>query len=160
MTEEATSPVTGMEDILQRLEEAKQQLLDSLEHCAPERFAWESSDGDSLKRILERTADDIGFHYGRLVAQALSLPPPPCSQKAEFESLREATVSLQVAQRRFSNLLHDLSSADLERTTVDTEQGTYTLKQLLEMAIAHYRMRVRQVGRVSSEAAEVAQDPA
>ena len=160
MTEEAMSPTAGMEDILGRLEEAKQQLVDALERCDAERFTWEGSDGDSLKQILERTADDLSFHYGRLVARALTLPPPPCSQKAEFESLREATVSLQVAQRRFSNLLHDLSSADLERTAVDAEHGTYTMEQLLEMAIAHYRMRVRQVGRVSGEAAEVAQDPA
>ena len=58
MTEEVTSPAAGMEDVLRRLEEAKQQLLDSLERCDPVRFAWECSDGDSLKRILERTADE------------------------------------------------------------------------------------------------------
>ncbi len=159
MTEGAMGPTTGMENILGRLEEAKQQLADSLEYCDPVWFTWEGSDGDSLKQILECTADDLSFHYGRLVARALTLPPLPCSQKAEFESLREAAMSLQVAQRRFASLLHELSSADLERTAVDAAHGTYTLEQLLGMAIAHYWMRVRQVERVLGEVAEVAQDP-
>lgn len=156
MTEEASSTATEMEEILRRLDQAKQELLDALESCDPERFAWESTDGDSLKRILERTADDISFHYGRLVARTLSQPPPPCSQKADFASLREATVFLQVVQRRFSNLLHDLSSADLARKATDAELGDYTLQQALEMAVAHYRMRAPQVRRIATDAAEVA----
>jgi hypothetical protein len=104
--------------------------------------------------MLERTVDDLNFYYGRLAARALSLPQPPCMQRAEFMSLREATISLQVAHRRFSNLLHDLIPRDLERTAVDQEHGTYTLKQVLEMAAAHYRLRTQQAQQIAAQASE------
>ena len=79
----------------------------------------------------------------------MSLPQPPCLNRADFGSLREAVVALQVAHRRFSNLLHDLQAADLERTVADEEHGTYTLRQVLEMAAGAYRLREQQVRNIS-----------
>jgi hypothetical protein len=63
---------------------------------------------------------------------------------ANFMSLREASMALQVAHRRFGNLLHDVLPEDLERTAQD-DHATYTLKQILEMAIAHYNRREQQL---------------
>jgi hypothetical protein len=71
-------------------------------------------------------------------------------QKAEFMSLREATISIQVAHRRFSNLLHDLVPADLDRTAAGEEHGDYTLRQILELAIAHYRRRSGQMRELAA----------
>ena len=58
--------------------------------------------------------DEVNFYYGRLVARALNLPQPPCMANADFMSLREAAMSLQVAHRRFGNLLHDVLPDDLD----------------------------------------------
>jgi hypothetical protein len=142
-----------VEKLLLRLDEARASLVQALKGFDPSRFANESGDGESLKRTLERTADDVNFYYGRLVARAMSLPQPPCLQRADFSSLREATVSVQVAHRRFSNLLHDLVASDLERQAADPELGSYTLRQILEMATAHYALRTQQVSRLREETA-------
>ncbi len=152
MTEANPAPPHELEEILRKLEEARQGLMDALNECAAEQFQVEAAEGESIKRVLERTADDLNFYYGRLVAHAMSLPQPPCLQTADFMSLREAATSLQVAHRRFSNLLHDLLPADLERQAVDAEHGKYTLRQILEMAAAHYSMRAQQLKRLASRA--------
>jgi hypothetical protein len=135
------------------LEEARASLIEALDACDPSRFAHEATDGESVQSTLERTADDLNFYYGRLVARAMSLPQPPCLSKADFSSLREATVSLQVAHRRFSSLLHDLVPSDLEREAADPELGTYTMRQILEMATAHYALRTQQITRIRTETA-------
>ena len=153
MTESKPAPALEVEKLLLRLEEARASLVQALKGCDPSRFAVEANDGESLKRTLERTADDVNFYYGRLVARAMSLPQPPCLQRTDFSSLREATVSLQVAHRRFANLLHDLVGSDLERKAEDPELGTYTLRQVLEMATAHYALRTQQVSRLKEETA-------
>jgi hypothetical protein len=153
MTESSSAPALEVDGLLRRLDEARTSLMQALKGCDPSRFADEAAEDESIKRSLERTADDLNFYYGRLVARAMSLPQPPCLQRAEFSTLREATVSLQVAHRRFSNLLHDLVPEDLERRVEDPELGTYTMRQLLEMATAHYSLRTQQVSRIRGETA-------
>jgi len=148
---EGTPSASLLEDLLRRLEEARQALVDSLEACDPERFALEDTQGESVKRVLERTADDLIFYYGRLVAQAVSQSQPPRLQKAEFGSLWEATASLQVAHRRLSHLLHDLLPADLGRTVADEEHGNYTLRELLEMTTTYYVEQAQQVSRLLAQ---------
>ena len=151
MTEEVSSPASELEDLLRRLDSAREALMDILSDCDPEKFSVETAEGESIKRVLERTADDLNFYYGRLVARAVSLPQPPCLQGADFASLREAIMSLRVAHRRFSNLLHDLVPADLDRTAVDEEHGAYTLRQVLELAAAHYSLRAQQVAHILAQ---------
>jgi hypothetical protein len=142
-----------VDKLLRRLAEANTSLVQALKDCDPSLFSVETGDGESLKRTLNRTSDDVNFYYGRLVARARSLPQPPCIQRADFSSLREATASIQVAHRRFSNLLHDLVGSDLERKAEDPELGSYTLRQILEMATAHYALRTQQVSRLKEETA-------
>jgi hypothetical protein len=142
-----------VDKLLRRLAEANTSLVQALKDCDPSLFSVETGDGESLKRTLNRTSDDVNFYYGRLVARARSLPQPPCIQRADFSSLREATASIQVAHRRFSNLLHDLVGSDLERKVEDPELGSYTLRQILEMATAHYALRTQQVSRLKEETA-------
>jgi hypothetical protein len=151
MTEGTPATALELEDVLRRLDDSRQRLMDSLAACNAEHFNAEAVDGESIKRTLERTVDDLNFYYGRLVARAMSLPQPPCLQTADFMSLREAVMSLQVAHRRFSNLLHDLIPADLDREAVDAEHGSYTMRQLLEMSAAHYDVRTQQVNRIAVE---------
>ena len=153
MTEGSSAPTLEVEELLRRLEDARSSLTTVLKDAEPIQFAPEADGGESLKRTLERTADDLNFYYGRLVARAMSLPQPPCLQKADFSSLREATMSLQVAHRRFANLLHDLVSGDLDRQASDPELGSYTMRQILEMATAHYALRSQQVQRLHEQAA-------
>jgi hypothetical protein len=153
MAERKAASIREVEKLLLRLDEARASLVQALKGFDPSRFANEGGDGESLKRTLERTADDVNFYYGRLVARAMSLPQPPCLQRADFSSLREATVSVQVAHRRFSNLLHDLVASDLERKGADPDLGSYTLRQILEMATAHYALRTQQVSRLREETA-------
>lgn len=154
MTTEGSSAATlEAEDLLRRLEDARSSLTAVLKDAEPNQFAAEADGGESLKRALERTADDLNFYYGRLVARAMSLPQPPCLQKADFSSLREATTALQVAHRRFANLLHDLIPNDLERQASDPELGSYTMRQILEMATAHYGLRAQQVQRLLEQTA-------
>ncbi len=141
-----------LDEILGRLEEARAGFVEALGKCDAGLFKARPAETDPLKRLLERTADDLNFYYGRLAARALSLPQPPCLQRADFSSLREATMALQVAHRRFSNLLHDLDPADLERVAQDEEHGAHTLRQVLEMATAQYNLRRQQVERIASPA--------
>src|SRR2546423_10162940 len=146
MTDAGPETANELEDLLRRLEESQQQLVEALKSADSARFEKETAEGESLKRALERTSDDINFYYGQLAARALSLPQPPCLQRAVFSSLREAAMSLQVAHRRFSNLLHDLTPADLEKKAADGEdRPAYTLRQVLEMAAAQYKLRGQQV---------------
>jgi len=144
-----TSIATGdLEGLLRRLQQAHQALVDAIAEPAPEEFERENEEGESLKRILERTADDVNFYYGRLVARAVSLPQPPFMKAADFMSLREAAMSLHVAHRRFSSLLHDLTAEDLKRRTRLESTAEYTLRQVLETAAAHYRLRAEQIRNV------------
>jgi hypothetical protein len=152
---EGSTPATAeVEELLRRLDEARLALASELEGADAAKFAAEPAEGESIKRMLERTVDDLNFYYGRLVARAMRLPQPPCLTKADFGSLREATMSLQVAHRRFSNLLHDLISGDLEKKASDPELGSYTMRQILEMAVAHYSLRAQQVERTLGRTAE------
>ena len=151
--EGGAAPAIEVEALLNRLEDARSSLTAALKGAESQQFAREAHEGESIKRALERTADDLNFYYGRLVARAMSLPQPPCLQKADFGSLREATTSLQVAHRRFSNLLHDLIPSDLERQASDPELGSYSMRQILEMATAHYGLRTQQVQRLLEQTA-------
>jgi hypothetical protein len=138
------APALELEDILKRMEGARSELIDAVEGSDPSRFEEENSDGESVKRTLERAVDEVNFYYGMLVARALNLPQPPCMSAAEYMSVREASMALQVAHRRFGNLLHDVLPEDLEKTAQD-DHARYTLKQVLEMAVAHYNRRAQQV---------------
>lgn len=119
--------------------------MEAVEQVAPEEFERERQGGDSVKRTLERAVDDVNFYYGRLVAKAMSLPQPPYMETATFSSLREAMISLQLAHRRFSNLLHDLRGEDLNRRTGLESASEFTLGQVLETAAAHYKLRAEQI---------------
>lgn len=154
MTEGNSEDRLALEDLLHRLEESRQGLMDAIEGLDPELFSVEAGDTESIKRALERTADELNFYYGSLAARALSLPQPPCMQRAEFGSLREAAMSLQVAHRRFSNLLHDLIPADLERSAQDEGGAVYTLRQVLEMVSAQYNYRVQQIQRIAKQVSQ------
>jgi len=150
MTETNDAPALTLDDVLRRLDAAKQSLVDALTSAEGTPFETETDAGDSLRRALERTVDDINFYYGRLAARALNLPQPPCLTRSEFGSLREGSMSLQVAHRRFSNLLHDLIPEDLEKLAEDPEHGKFTLRQILEMATGQYNMRAQQVQRLAA----------
>jgi hypothetical protein len=131
------------------MEDARASLIAALEASDSSHFEVPDDDGTTVKHCLERTADDVNFYYGRLAARALNLPQPPCMIKAEFGSLREGTMALQVAHRRFTNLLHDLVDADLDRHANDQELGSFSLRQVLEMAAAQYVMRAQQVRQLA-----------
>jgi hypothetical protein len=143
------APTAGLEDILSRLEAAKGALIETVEGCPSETFAKERAGGESVKKTLERAVDEVNFYYGQLASRALNLPQPPCMSSANFSSIREAAMSLQVAHRRFGNLLHDLIPEDLERTATD-DHATYTLRQALEMAAAHYNRRAQQLREMTT----------
>ena len=145
MSDERPTATAELEGLLSRLQEAQRALMKVVAEAAPERFERSIAEGDSIKRILERSADDVNFYYGRLVAQALSLPQPPGMETADFGSLAEAKASLLLAHRRFSRLLHDLTVADLKRKTRLESTAEYTLRQVLETAVAHYRLRTDQL---------------
>lgn len=155
MTTEGNSAATfELEDLLRRLEDSRIAFTEAMEECPPEAFGSNDPNSESVRRALERTSDELNFYYGFLAARALNLPQPPCLQKADFLSLHEAKISLQVSHRRFTNLLHDLVPADLERTAKDEDGGTYTLRQVLEMAAGQYRLRAQQVRRLVAGAAQ------
>jgi hypothetical protein len=151
VSDETSIAIGDLEDLLGRLQGGHQALAEAVEKAAPEDFERESEEGESVKQILERTADDVNFYYGSLVAKAVSLPQPPFMKAAEYSSLHEAKMSLQVAHRRFYNLLHDLTSDDLERRTSLESTAEYTLRQVLETAAAHYRMRTGQIRDVQAD---------
>ena len=144
MTETNAASVPELEDILQRLESAKAGLIEAIESSSADSFDRQNAAGESVKKTLERAADEVNFYYGRLASKALNLPQPPCIGTADFLSIREALMSLQVAHRRFGNLLHDLMPGDLDRATED-DHAAYNLRQVLEMAIAHYNRRSQQL---------------
>lgn len=146
---EKRAQTTEADDLLRRLDAARVDLVQALQATDHESFAENEPDGESVKRITERTVDDINFYFGRLVARALNLPQPPCLSRAEFSTLREAVMALQVAHRRFGNLLHDLRPEDLEKTADDPELGSYTLRQVLELAAAQYNQRAQEVHRIA-----------
>ena len=151
MTEATADPARqDLEDILRRLEHEKGVLVAALAGADNAQFADQGAEDESIKYSLERTADEVNFYYGRLAARALNLPQPPCMVRADFGSLREGTMALQVAHRRFTNLLHDLLPADLEKSTNDAQLGAFTLRQVLEMAAAQYAMRAQQIQRLAS----------
>ena len=154
MTKRKSGSQAELEDVLRRLEAAREELIETLQSTDGAIFEKENPDGESIKTTLERTADDINFYYGSLTARALTLPQPPCMQKSEFMSLREATLSIQVAHRRFSNLLHDLLPNDLDKVAAGEEHGEYTLRQILELAAAHYRLRNQQIRALAGAASK------
>jgi hypothetical protein len=153
MTEANDAPAINLEDVLRHLDTAKGALITALETPeAAAAFTAETDDGESVRHSVERTVDDINFYYGRLAARALNLPQPPCLTRASFGSLREGVMSLQVAHRRFSNLLHDLLPEDLDKVAADPQLGSFTLRQVLEMAAGQYTMRAQQVHRLAASA--------
>jgi hypothetical protein len=137
---------------MRRLDEARNALVEVLGKTPPAQFDAQNPEGESIKHALDRTVDDVNFYYGRLIARALNLPQPPCLTKADFGSMRESSMALQVAHRRLTNLLHDVLPDDLEKVAADPELGTFTLRQVLEMAAAQYRMRAQQVQRLAAHA--------
>lgn len=152
MTEGNEDPRFELEDLLRRLDDARTALVEALGRAPDELFEAETDEGESIKHSLDRTVDEMNFYYGRLVARALNLPQPPCLTKSDFGSAREASMALQVCHRRFTNLLHDIVPDDLAKTAADPELGTFTLRQVLEMASAQYRMREQQVQRLATQA--------
>lgn len=148
MSDETPTAIREVEGLLSRLQQAYRALMEAVAEVAPERFELEDDQGDSIQRILERTADDVNFYYGRLVARAVSLPQPPGLEPADFGSPAEAKLALQAAHRHLSNLLHDLAAEDLDRTTRLESTADYTLRQVLETAVAHYRLRAGQLEKI------------
>jgi hypothetical protein len=158
VSEETSTITEELDGILGRLQEGLEALMEAIEEAAPEEFGRERQGGDSAKRILERAVDDVNFYYGRLVAKAVSLPQPPYMETASFSSLREAMMSLQLAHRRFSHLLHDLRGEDLNRRTRLESTSEYTLGQVLETAAAHYRLRAEQIRNARGGSAKGGRD--
>ncbi|MEX0683442.1 MAG: hypothetical protein WD904_04600 [Dehalococcoidia bacterium] len=150
MPRKKVAPENEIEDILGRLEGAKQAFVDALEATPHESFETSRGEDESVKRIVERTVDDINFYFGRLVSRALNLPQPPCLGRADLGSLREGSMAFQVAHRRFTNLLHDLLPEDLEKVAADPDLGTYTLRQVLELTAAQYNQRAQHVRKLSA----------
>jgi hypothetical protein len=150
MTEGNDRPKFELEDLLRRLDDAHTALVEAISTTPAEQFQAENEEGESVKGALDRTVDEMNFYYGRLVARALNLPQPPCLTRSDLGSAREASMALQVAHRRFTNLLHDVLPEDLERVAADPELGTFTLRQILEMAAAQYRVRTQQVQRLAA----------
>jgi len=148
MTEEQAQKTETI-DLLQRLDGASLALVEALEATNHESFAECTDDGESVKRVCERTVDDVNFYCGHLTARALNLPQPPELARADFGSLREGVMALQVAHRSFGTLLHDLLPADLEKKAEDPALGSYTLRQILELAAAQYKQRAQEVRRIS-----------
>ena len=148
MSDETSTATKEMDALLNRFHEAQQALMRAISEAAPDHFKKAKEEDGSAKRILERSADEVNFYYGRLVAQALSLPQPPGMETASFQSLEEAKISLQVAHKRFSNLLHNLTAEDLERKARLEGTTEYTLRQVLETAVAHYKLRTEQLANI------------
>ncbi len=141
---------TETSDLLRRLDGARLALVEALEATDHDSFASDAGDGESIKRVNERTVDDVNFYFGRLAARALNLPQPPDLVRADLGSLREGVMAFQVAHRSFGTLLHDLLPGDLEKKAEDPELGSYTLLQVLELAAAQYNQRAQEVRRLAS----------
>ncbi len=151
MSDDTSTATKEVDALLNRFHEAQQALMGAITETTPDQFESTEEEDGSVKRILERSANEVNFYYGRLVAQALSLPQPPGMETAAFQSLEEAKVSLQVAHKRFSNLLHDMTAEDLERKTRLEGTAEYTLRQVLETAVAHYKLRTEQLANIGEE---------
>ncbi len=149
MTEERAQK-TETDDLLERLDGARLALVEALEATDHDAFARAVGDGESIKHINERTVDDVNFYFGRLAARALNLPQPPDLVRADLGSLREGVMAFQVAHRSFGTLLHDLLPPDLEKKAEDPELGSYTLRQVLELAAAQFNQRAQEVRRLAS----------
>ncbi len=124
--------------LARELEEGKEALLAALEGCTPEEFAWGGA-GRPLRALLEEAVDALNFRFGRLLAAALGLPPPPCVASAQLSSPREAALVLRVAHRRLLNLLHPLGPEDMERVAVTPEGEALTVAQILGQVAHAYR---------------------
>ncbi len=148
MTEEQAQK-TETDDLVERLDGGRLALVEALEASDPEAYATATADGESIKRVNERTVDDVNFYFGRLVARALNLPQPPDLVRADLGSLREGVMAFQVAHRTLGTLLHDLLPADLEKKAEDPELGSYALRQVLELAAAQYNQRAQEVRRLA-----------
>ena len=148
MSEEAMAGTEAVEPPLRDIEEAKQALIDACAQVSDEEFTWAPPQGHSIRATLEKAADEVSFFYATLIARARGRPPLPCMQSADFLSIREAVIALQVVHRRFSNLLHDLRPQDLARTAQAESGATVSLRQALEMAAQHYRSQAAQVQRL------------
>lgn len=151
MSDETPTAIEEVEELLDRLQEAHLALMAAIADLAPEQFEQGNEEGDSIRRILERSTDEVNFYYGRLVAEAVSLPQPPDMETADFQSPREAKASLQVAHRHLSRLLHDVTAEDLRRTTRLESTAEFTLRQVLETAVAHYRLRADQISNARGD---------
>lgn len=150
MTEGNDGPRFELEDLMRRLDEARTDLVETVGRAPADQFEVQNDEGESIKHALDRTVDEMNFYYGRLVARALNLPQPPCLTRSDFGSAREGSMALQVAHRRFTTRLHDVAPDDLEKVAADPELGTFTLRQVLELAAAQYRMRAQQVQRLAA----------
>lgn len=148
MDEEVAADIRAVEALLQDIEEAKQALLDACAQVTDEEFDWKLPQGQSIKGTLEKTVDDINFFYATLIARALGLPPIPCLRNADFLSIREAVIALQVVHRRLTNPLHDLRPEDLAKTAQVESGAMISLRQALEMTANHYRSQTAQVQRL------------
>lgn len=146
MTDSEAASTTELEAIVERIESARLAFVEALESVDADAFETaHGDDGETVRRIVERTIDDVNFYFGRLASRALNLPQPPCLGRAQASSLREGVMAFQVAHRRFSNLLHDLIPEDLEKEANDPELGSYTLRQTLELTAAQYNQRAQHV---------------
>lgn len=150
MSEGDVAEVAAVTALLRDLEEAQQRLMAAVEQVTDAEFAWQPQQGDSIKRTLERAADEVNFGYGRPAARILGLASTACTAAAEFLSIREAAIALQVAYRRFANLLHDLRPQDLQRATGQDDPQAADLGGVLASAAQHYRQRAEQVERLRS----------
>ncbi|MBI1884820.1 MAG: DinB family protein [Chloroflexi bacterium] len=143
-----------LEGLLRRIEEGKQRLIEAIARVSDEEFERQPPRGDSIRRLLEHASDEISFFFNRLLARARGLPPPSCITDAQFFSVREASMALQVVYRRLTNLLHDLTNADLERTAAHEERGAFTLRQVLQMAAGRLTETAERVEALHSTGRE------
>jgi hypothetical protein len=142
-----------MEELVKRLQDSYRALTRAIGKLTADDYAKENAEGDSIRQILERAVDDVHFYYGKLIAGAVSLPQPPELKPAELATAEQAKAAVQAAHRSVSRLLNDLHDEDLERKTKLGSTAEYTLRQVLETATAHYRLRSEQLAalRNSSE---------
>jgi hypothetical protein len=139
MNDNPVSSVQAVEALLRSLEEAKQHLLDIVAQLTDQEFAWQTPAGDSVQETLEKASDDLAFSYAWLVTRVRGLRPIPCLRSAEFSSIQEASMSLQVAHLRLGNMLHDLQPQELGHLAEQEEAEPLSLGHILEMAVQHYR---------------------
>ena len=154
MSDQSAAAAQAVETVLRNMEEAKQHLLDTVAQVMDQEFAWQAPAGGSIKETLEKAADDLTFFYGWLVTRARGLRPIPCLHTAEFLSIREASIGLQVAHRRLASMLHDLRPEELECLLSDEGKEPLSLGRILEMAAQNYRdcaARVQDLRRTFQE---------